>query len=143
VLSGVLLSILVLLIALPVVSWWWIIARQWREWWEEKRPALAAAAHTAQPLIDALEAYRRDQGRYPDELEALVPGCLDAIPQPPTPIRYGWEYVALERGREFMLWGEPGQNYSGVMPMPPTNAEFLLYESDGTYTLHLLNAESS
>ncbi len=133
-------ALLLILVAAGAILWWRTTSEQWREWREEKRPALAAAAAKAQPIIDALETYHRDHGRYPGELQALVPEYLEAIAEPPPPLRYGWEYYPLAGGEEFMLFATPRQNYSGVMPMPPSNAEFLVYESDGTYTVHPLNA---
>lgn len=42
-------------------------------------------------LIVALHRYRRDRGRFPDDLQALVPGYLDAVPRDPydgRPFRY-------------------------------------------------------
>lgn len=124
----------------PLLSWWLITSRDWREWRVEKLPRIEAAARSARPIIDALRACRAEHGQYPQTLEELVPEYLDAVPTPPPPIREGWVYVPLEEREKFMLWGSPGQNYSGVLPMPPSNAEFLTYESDGTYGLHPLNA---
>jgi hypothetical protein len=36
----------------------------------------------AEPIIAALEVYRTEHGRYPDQLQALVPGYVNAIPTP-------------------------------------------------------------
>ena len=122
-----------LLVGLPWLIWWQMTAKFVRAWEQEKRPALAAAAEAAQPLIDALGRYRADHGRYPDELAALVPDYLDAIPAPRPPLRGDWRYAPLDDGREFILIGEPAMNYYGVPIQAPTSAEQLAYEPDGRY----------
>ncbi len=122
-----------LLVGLPWLIWWQMTAKFVRAWEQEKRPALAAAAEAAQPLIDALGRYRADHGRYPDELEALVPEYLGRVPAPQRPLRDPWWYGPLEEGREFYLFAHPPQNYYGVPIQAPTDAEQLVYQSDGRY----------
>ncbi|MEA3399865.1 MAG: hypothetical protein U9R79_01335 [Armatimonadota bacterium] len=104
-----------------------------RVWRDEKRPRLAAATRAAQPIIAALAQYHRDHERYPEELEALVPQHLGAIPDPRPPLHDPWVYVPLDGGDDFLLYAEAPMNYYGVPIQPPSTAEQLVYESDGTY----------
>jgi len=112
---------------------WRTVARFERIWEEEKRPKIAAAADAAQPILDALVAYKRDHGRYPEELAALTPQYLAVIPEPRKPLYPPWKFFPLHDGGEYMLFAEAPQNYYGVPIQPPTAAEQLVYESDGTY----------
>jgi hypothetical protein len=54
--------------------------------WAGVRNHQIARNQTAPPILDALEAYRVEQGEYPEVLEDLVPGHLSEIPRP----RMGW-----------------------------------------------------
>ena len=46
----------------------------WREY------AFEMVVHRGQPIIDALDAYLKDKGQYPDSLHDLVPDYLKEIP---------------------------------------------------------------
>jgi hypothetical protein len=46
--------------------------------WREH--AFEMVVHRGQPIIDALEAYLKDKGQYPDSLHDLVPEYLEGIP---------------------------------------------------------------
>ena len=117
----------------PKLAWWHVTHKYVRIWEQEKRPKLVAAAEAAQPIIDALDAHERDHGRYPEELAALVPEYLDSVPKPQAPLLYGWQYGPLREGTECFLLASAPQNYYGVPIQAPTDAEWLVYESDGTY----------
>lgn len=61
----------------------------------------------AEPVIAALEVYKTEHGRYPDQLQALVPGYLDAIPTLRLgPLRYYTydedQFILLFRGFAFL-----------------------------------------
>ena len=59
----------------------------------------------AEPLIHALTDYQHDQGRYPDNLEQLVPNHLPMIPRPPCS-RLGlmpWEYKYLRESDDYVI----------------------------------------
>ncbi len=60
--------------------------------WEERKAELLELTRKAEPLIAALEAYRRDHKRYPDELEELVPRYLPRIPEPTAVAERSWIY---------------------------------------------------
>ncbi len=121
---------------LPKLAWWYVTQKYVRIWEREKRPALVAAAEAAQPIIDALDAWKGDHGRYPDELQALAPVYLDTVPEPQAPLRGEWCYGPLEDGREFYLFAHPPDNYYGVPIQAPTDAEVFIYESNGRYDRH-------
>lgn len=69
----------------------------------------------AAPVVEALAAYRRSLGNYPDSLQALVPQFL-----PDTTLRelarllgYPLEYESIAAGSSFQLvfrYGGPGMN---------------------------------
>jgi hypothetical protein len=42
--------------------------------------AFETVVHRGQPIIDALDAYLKDKGQYPDSLTDLVPEYLKKIP---------------------------------------------------------------
>jgi hypothetical protein len=65
IICGIAVACFALLVAwsLLLLGWWNIDRKFERIWEQEKRPKLAAAAGAAQPLLDALEAYKRDNGR--------------------------------------------------------------------------------
>jgi hypothetical protein len=134
IICGIAVACFALLVAwsLLLLGWWNIDRKFERIWEQEKRPKLAAAAGAAQPLLDALEAYKRDNGRYPEELEQLVPKYLDEVPEPRKPLYPPLKFLPLDDGEEFMLFAEAPQNYSGGF-LPPGSAEQLVYESDRTY----------
>ena len=48
--------------------------------WPQRRAGLQRAATRAEPLIDAIERYKIDQGRPPANLQQLVPRYLPKIP---------------------------------------------------------------
>lgn len=60
--------------------------------WEERRGELAKVVESAQPIIGALESYRAERGRYPRQLDRLVPAHLAYLPKPPAFAVRGWEY---------------------------------------------------
>ena len=43
--------------------------------------AFQGLAYRAQPLVEAIEAYRYDKGNYPERLEELVPHYLERVPR--------------------------------------------------------------
>ncbi len=122
---------------LPKLAWWYVTQKYVQIWEQEKRPQLVAAAQAAQPIINALNACKRDHGRYPEELAALVPEYLDTVPKPQAPLHDSeWRYGTLDDGAEFYLFAHPPDNYYGVPIQAPTDAEVLIYESDGRYDRH-------
>jgi len=60
-------------------------------------------------LIDSLESYKKDMGRYPEALSDLIPKHLGRIPEP----TYGtgkWVYASEEDGNAFWL----GAGYNDI-----------------------------
>jgi len=57
----------------------------------------------AQPIINALTLYQKENGRYPNNLENLTPKYLYVLPKPPRGAKK-WDYYATyESGRNFNL----------------------------------------
>lgn len=71
--------------------------------WEKRIPE---CEHVGNIIIAALERYRADHGVYPEELSALVPGYLSAIPR--HPVGNGeWEYYPFLEDGVFKLRYNP------------------------------------
>ncbi len=88
------------LFALPVVVmigaiWLENKVRVAGEEWEVKKVELLVAARRAQPILDALDAYRADHDEWPKELTDLVPEHIESIPDPGLSFEGEWLY---ERG---------------------------------------------
>ncbi len=71
------------------------------------------AVQLALPLIDAVEQYKSENGRYPADLEVLVPDYAEKIDQKAlsrTTLRYRpWEQASsyrfeFKRGKETCVW---------------------------------------
>ncbi|HEC23984.1 MAG TPA: hypothetical protein ENI95_13810 [Chloroflexi bacterium] len=54
-------------------------------------------------IVEAAQAYKQDQGEYPDTLEALVPGYLPEIPAPRCLAPYGWLSMFDRTGETFEI----------------------------------------
>lgn len=79
----------------------------------------------AVPIIAALEHYRTEHGRYPDQLHALVPGYVGAIPTP---------RLGLFSARPFGYGTESGDKF--VLSFLAFASDVAIYESDtGTWLL--------
>ena len=73
-------------------------------------------------LMLALEIYRDEQGGYPESLDALAPGILDAIPEDPFAADGRFVYRRIDRssdehGRGYLLYsvGADGVDDGGVI----------------------------
>ncbi len=110
---GCLLCVLAVLIAAGAVPFF-----LWKRNWPELRSAaaiillaiatLAAVFYTlylhqrlgeanGQRIVDAVEAYHKAQGTYPDSLEALIPAYLPTIPR--AAYRLAWSQFSYWDGR--------------------------------------------
>lgn len=74
-------------------------------------PTVQEGQARADKLLIALEQYRHDTGRYPSELNLLVPSYLPALPQPAW--RWSYEYELRAEGEEFTISFEVGRNMDG------------------------------
>ena len=61
----------------------------------------------ANKVLDAIEAYKKDQGRYPTSLFELPPKYIDALPDEPT-LRLD-EYSGTMRFAYSREWPNPGR----------------------------------
>ena len=69
----------------------------------------------AKPIIAAVEAYKRDHGRYPSELSALVPAYLPEIKPPKATENGTWEYWVSASDDEFQVgYSGKGRHYNGT-----------------------------
>ncbi len=73
--------------------------------WDQEAQQLTIEA--AQPLIEAINAYKLDRGNHPNQLEELVPEYLDQIPQPIVGSGE-WSYGTSKLG--FSLYVESANN---------------------------------
>ncbi len=62
-------------------------------------------------LLIALEQYKTDTGKYPSNLELLVPAYLPHIPQPAP--RWRYEYKLQAGNEEFFISFDVGRNMDG------------------------------
>lgn len=74
----------------PADSYW-----SWVSWRVDE------SQYRGDSIIRQLAAFRRQNGRYPDRLDELVPQYIKSIPEPR--VGRGWDYEALEGGKEFRL----------------------------------------
>ena len=58
--------------AATVLAWWLA--------WGYRTAAFKELTHRAEPLVQAIETYRRDKGSYPESLEELAPHYIERIP---------------------------------------------------------------
>lgn len=75
------------------------------------QPTAQEGQERAKGLIQALEQYKADTGRYPSDLDALVPNYLTSIPQPARAAQY--EYELLSNGDEFTISFDVGISMDG------------------------------
>ena len=61
----------------------------------------------ANRVLDAIEAYKKDQGRYPTSLYELPPKYIEALPDEPT-LRLD-EYSGTMRFAYSREWPDPGR----------------------------------
>lgn len=76
-------------------------------------PAAQQGQQRAAPLMDALERYRHDEGRYPARLELLVPTYLPTVPR--AAWRYPYTYIVCSNGAAYILGFRPG-GHSDLTP---------------------------
>ncbi len=75
-----------------------------------------------QPVIDAINAYQRDKGHWPQTLDALVPSYLKHTPKPGLGVYDYYEYWADAKTKTWQLrvdvgWGRsPGANIFYAWP---------------------------
>ncbi len=72
-------------------------ARLWADWvWSQHRAEIRESLPRVEPLLTALEMYRKDYDAYPATLTQLTPKYMDVIPEPPFEFKaqWGWEYSA-------------------------------------------------
>lgn len=72
--------------------------------WRAEAYQTGARDVTAQRLLDALEAFKREEGVYPDRLAELVPGYLPEVPRP----RVGW----IPHADEVFTYSNFGDSYA-------------------------------
>ncbi len=61
-----------------------------------REKAMAVTMKQAEPLIEAINRYRKDHGKPPVSLHALIPRYLTIIPEPGALALNGWHYRANE-----------------------------------------------
>lgn len=65
---------------------------------------------TAKPLIDALERYRVDFGRYPGKLKWLTPKYIPEIPEPNWGVKR-WDYFSYPNESKYSLYLKETEDY--------------------------------
>jgi hypothetical protein len=75
-------------------------------------PSVQEGAKAAQPLINALEKYKKDQGAYPPALSALIPKYLPALPSAAPHYPFNYESCSAPSGyRLSFKLGKDAINY--------------------------------
>lgn len=102
--------------------------------WPRVRPKLEAILPTMDPLLAALDRYKRDHGRYPDDVQRLVPSYLREIPHLPSPMPQDVHYNVLKdsHGQAYEIRTYLVGRYN---PWPPLTPRFtvLCYRSGEVY----------
>ncbi|NSW57915.1 MAG: hypothetical protein HPY44_18075 [Armatimonadetes bacterium] len=98
--------------------------------WERSQTTLHRLVDAAAPIVEALEKYQAERGRYPDKLEELQPGFIEDLPPKPEVATQDWVYTPEAGGKDFELRLKlPGDLY-------PHGYSFfctLVYRSDRVY----------
>ncbi len=79
---------------------------------------LKHAAASSRAVIAACEAFAKDKGRYPAELEELTPGYLPSIPRARYTLFFG----------EFSYQASPTEHTLGWITIPPFGRRFYILE---------------
>jgi hypothetical protein len=67
------------------------------------RKAFLPVTRRGQPLIDAIESYRTDNGAYPESLDQLVPEYLESIPDTGLAMYPEFEYECYPPSGEYEI----------------------------------------
>lgn len=86
----------------------------------ETRYAVLRAVLSEARIVAALELYRRDTGNYPDDLAALAPSLIEAVPVDPFS---GKPFPYARDGDSFRLWsvGPDATSDNAAVRYDPTN----------------------
>lgn len=76
--------------------------------------AIRESQERGNEIVEALEGYFKDQGRYPSQLDSLTPKYLSQIQEPVAGTR-PWRYVTDEAGSVFDL------SFGGGVHMEPVS----------------------
>jgi len=80
-----------------------VLGRRDARFIRKRRRSLGMVTGSADPIIDALEAWHLSNVLYPETLEALLPEYIFRIPPPPLPSQGRWHYVVLRHGGVYEL----------------------------------------
>ena len=61
--------------------------------WAVRRGKMLSVARKADPLVAAIETFRREKGRIPNSLDEIVPAYIPAVPEPGLRDCSPYEYV--------------------------------------------------
>jgi hypothetical protein len=105
--------------------------------WPLRRLAFARAAERADPLVAAIEAFERTEGKAPEALADLIPAHLSAIPGTGLVAYPSFEYERFADAGGSLLWWDMGSRLgapmTGLWVYPDGDAEhaILALELDG------------
>ncbi|MBP8951939.1 MAG: hypothetical protein KBI47_06080 [Armatimonadetes bacterium] len=98
--------------------------------WENSQTELHRLMDGGVPVVEALEKYQAERGRYPDRLEELKPDFLSELPGKPEAATQDWAYAPEAGGKGFELTLKlPGDFYPHGYGFFCT----LVYRSDRAY----------
>ena len=122
----------VVIVSVLVVAWYELQARKAREW-ELLKVELLAATSVAAPIIDALDAYRHDNGKFPAGLPGLVPAHIASLPATGFTFDTEWQYRVSREADDYDLWVWVPSDYC-----PPTRSfmhfdDCFVYRHSGVY----------
>ena len=80
-----------------------------------KGPKAEAGYQACQPLIEALEKFHAQEGRYPEMLEELVPAYLTSLPTEVNDMEIIYRLDGESYSLEFSYAG-PGMNHCSYTP---------------------------
>jgi hypothetical protein len=104
-----------------------IIIRLGLEPWSMRKLRFTIAAHRAERLITAIEAYQHDRGAPPDSLAALVPHYLAKIPETGLVGEPDFGYVRFTNAHYSLIWydlgSRNGQPMAGFWAYPEGDPE--------------------
>lgn len=87
-----------------------------------RTPEFRAQAQAGQPIVRAIEDFRKDTGNYPTSLADLVPKYLPALPEMADLARHkydGWNYERVTNGGRISCRLSYYMGRGGVVYEPP------------------------
>lgn len=84
---------------------------------DARLPGLVRVMESSQPLVAAIEQYRKDHGEFPRSLELLIPDYLSEIPKTGVPVRQEFSYMVGRKPHSDVIGCEADYELTVYLPM--------------------------